>query len=119
MIITHDLGVVAQLADRVAVMYAGRIVENASVQDIFTNPQHPYTQALIASIPRLNQQPERLTTIDGVPPRLSGDETGCSFYPRCTFRVANCQKKDPVLVEIRANQAVGCFVAQEGAFNNA
>jgi len=117
-IITHDLGVVAQIADRVAVMYAGRIVENASVREIFNRPQHPYTQALIASIPRLDEQPERLKTIEGAPPRFSGEETGCSFYPRCSFRIAVCGEKRPPLAKILPNQSVACFVAHEGAFTN-
>jgi len=115
-IITHDLGVVAQIADRVAVMYAGRIVENASVREIFNRPQHPYTQALIASIPRLDEQPERLKTIEGAPPRFSGEEVGCAFHPRCSYRVAVCQEKRPPLLEISPKQSVACFVAHEGAF---
>jgi oligopeptide/dipeptide ABC transporter ATP-binding protein len=118
-IITHDLGVVAQIADRVAVMYAGRIVENASVQEIFDRPQHPYTQALIASIPRLDKQLKRLKTIEGAPPRFSGEETGCSFQPRCSFRIAVCTEKRPLLTELRPKQSVACWVAQEGAFTNA
>jgi len=118
-IITHDLGVVAQLADRVAVMYAGRIVENASVRDIFNCPQHPYTQALIASIPRLDAQPERLKTIEGAPPRFSGEEIGCSFRPRCSYRVAVCAEKRPDLSEIRAEQFAACLVAEKGAFADA
>jgi oligopeptide/dipeptide ABC transporter ATP-binding protein len=112
-IITHDLGVVAQLADRVAVMYAGRIVENAPVEEIFKNPQHPYTQALVASIPRLGEQPDRLQTIEGAPPRLREDYEGCSFYPRCAFRVPVCAEKRPVLAEIREGQTAACWVAQD------
>ncbi len=118
-IITHDLGVVAQIADKVAVMYAGRIVEAAPVEAIFNRPQHPYTQALVASIPRLGEQPERLQIIEGAPPRLRRDDyTGCSFYPRCRFRVSICAEKRPVLTEIRAGQTAACHVAQEGAFVN-
>jgi oligopeptide/dipeptide ABC transporter ATP-binding protein len=113
-IITHDLGVVAQLADQVAVMYAGRIVENAPVADIFERPQHPYTQALVASIPRLGEQPERLQTIEGAPPRLQREDyVGCSFYPRCPFRISICAEKRPILTEIRAGQSAACWVAQE------
>jgi oligopeptide/dipeptide ABC transporter ATP-binding protein len=113
-IITHDLGVVAQLADQVAVMYAGRIVENAPVADIFERPQHPYTQALVASIPRLGEQPERLQTIEGAPPRLQREDyIGCSFYPRCPFRISICHEKRPILTEIRAGQSAACWVAQE------
>ncbi|MET0753585.1 MAG: ABC transporter ATP-binding protein [Pyrinomonadaceae bacterium] len=119
-IITHDLGVVAQLADHVAVMYAGRIVENAPVEAIFNSPQHPYTQALVASIPRLGEQPERLQIIEGAPPRLRREDyIGCSFYPRCPFRISICAEKRPELLEIRDAQSVACHVAQEGAFANA
>ena len=118
-IITHDLGVVAQIADHVVVMYAGRIVENAPVEAIFSSPQHPYTQALVASIPRLSEQPERLQTIEGTPPRLQREDyIGCSFYPRCPFRVSICAEKRPILTEIRAGQLAACHVAQEGAFAN-
>jgi peptide/nickel transport system ATP-binding protein len=109
-IITHDLGVVAQLADRVAVMYAGRIVENASVRDIFRNPQHPYTQALVASIPRLGEQPERLRTIEGAPPLSHENRAGCSFYERCSERISVCAEKRPVLTEISAGQSVACWL---------
>jgi oligopeptide/dipeptide ABC transporter ATP-binding protein len=111
-IITHDLGVVAQLADRVAVMYAGRIVENASVQDIFRNPQHPYTQALVASIPRLGEQPERLRTIEGAPPLPHETRAGCSFYERCPERISVCAEKRPVLNEISAGQSAACWLTQ-------
>ena len=111
-IITHDLGVVAQLADKVAVMYAGRIVETAPVKDIFERPQHPYTQALVASIPRLGFLDERLPTIEGAPPRLREDSIGCSFYPRCDARVGICASETPVLKEIFPRQSAACFVAQ-------
>jgi peptide/nickel transport system ATP-binding protein len=118
-IITHDLGVVAQIADKVAVMYAGRIVETAPVQKIFESPQHPYTQALVASIPRLGEQPERLLTIEGAPPRpRREDYAGCSFYPRCPFRISICAEKCPELMEIRGGQTAACYVAQQGAFSD-
>jgi phosphonate C-P lyase system protein PhnK len=108
-IITHDLGVVAQLADRVAVMYAGKIVENAPVKTIFNSPQHPYTQALVASIPRLGEQPERLRTIEGSPPRLHETGGGCSFYERCPYQMPVCAEKQPVLTEISAAQSTACW----------
>jgi len=111
-IITHDLGVVAQMADKVAVMYAGKIVEIAAVKDIFERPQHPYTQALVASIPRLGFQGERLPTIEGAPPRLREVFTGCAFYPRCSARVGICASETPVLKEIFPHQSAACFVAQ-------
>jgi len=118
-IITHDLGVVAGIADRVAVMYAGRIVENAPVAEIFNSPQHPYTKALVASIPRLDNQPARLPTIAGAPPRLlSEEQIGCAFEPRCQFRIARCRVERPPLVELFAKHSAACFVAQEGARHN-
>ncbi len=119
MIITHDLGVVAQIADRVAVMYAGRIVETASVREIFNRPQHPYTQALVASIPRLGKQPERLKTIEGAPPRFLAGETNCSFHPRCSYRIPICLENRPPLYEIQPARFAACFVAREGAFADA
>ena len=115
-IITHDLGVVAQIADRVAVMYAGRIVETAKVIEIFENPQHPYTKALIASIPRLHNQPKRLQTIEGTPSRLQIEETnGCAFQPRCPFSQTICLEKRPELIEIRARHFAACWLTQKGA----
>lgn len=114
-IITHDLGVVAQIADRVAVMYAGEIVENAGVEAIFKAPQHPYTQALIASIPNLYEQPERLKTIEGSPPRLTEKQIGCSFYKRCSYSIAKCAVESPVSKEISAGHSVSCWIAQNGA----
>lgn len=117
-IITHDLGVVAQIADRVAVMYAGKIVENAAVEKIFSTPHHPYTQALIASIPRLYEQPERLKTIEGSPPRPSEYHPGCSFYERCSYRFEKCAVQSPVLNEISAGHTAACWLTQNGAAAN-
>ncbi len=117
-IITHDLGVVAQIADRVAVMYAGKIVENAAVEKIFSAPRHPYTQALIASIPRLYEQPERLKTIEGSPPRPSETHSGCSFYRRCAYRLEKCAVQSPVLNEISAGHSAACWLPQNGAAAN-
>jgi oligopeptide/dipeptide ABC transporter ATP-binding protein len=114
-IITHDLGVIAQLADRVAVMYAGRIVEDAPVAEIFDAPRHPYTRALVASIPRLNEWHERLPTIEGVPPRLRDEPRGCAFEPRCASRVPRCAHERPPLVELAAGHAGACWVAREEA----
>jgi oligopeptide transport system ATP-binding protein len=119
-IITHDLGVVAQIADRIAVMYAGRIVENAPVKTIFEHPQHPYTKALIASIPRLHEQPERLQTIEGAPPRIQTEEPhGCAFQPRCAYSQNVCIEKRPELDEIRAKHFAACWLTQKGAFADA
>jgi oligopeptide/dipeptide ABC transporter ATP-binding protein len=114
-IITHDLGVIAQLADRVAVMYAGRIVEDAPVAEILDAPRHPYTRALVASIPRLNEWHERLPTIEGTPPRLRDEPCGCAFEPRCASRIPRCTQERPPLVELSAGHAVACWVAREEA----
>jgi len=111
-IITHDLGVVAEMADQVAVMYAGHVVENARVQDLFDSPQHPYTQALLGAVPRLRHWPDRLTTIDGAPPSLTKVIQGCPFYPRCTVRVDRCQTENPPLLRVGKDHTAACWVAQ-------
>lgn len=97
-LITHDLGVVARYADRVAVMYAGRIVESARADELYANPQHPYTLGLMASIPSLDTTPgERLQTIDGQPPDLADLPAGCAFSPRCPHVQARCHTATPAL----------------------
>jgi oligopeptide/dipeptide ABC transporter ATP-binding protein len=113
-IITHDLGVIAQLADRVAVMYGGSIAENAPVAEIFESPQHPYTRALLNSVPRLHAYPERLTAIEGAPPSLRGRIAGCPFEPRCPYRVERSAVERPPLLEISPGHASACWVAHEG-----
>ncbi len=114
-IITHDLGVIAGLADQVAVMYAGHIVELGPVRDLFNDPQHPYTQALLGAVPRLHFWPERLTTIEGSPPSLTVDIVGCPFYPRCPVHVDQCQTENPPLLELKRDHAAACWVAQAQA----
>jgi oligopeptide transport system ATP-binding protein len=114
-IITHDLGVVAEMADQVAVMYAGRVVENGPVSDIYSAPQHPYTQALMGAIPRLRYWPERLTTIDGAPPTLIGEIVGCPFGPRCPVREDQCLVENPALLELKTGHRAACWVAQRPA----
>jgi oligopeptide transport system ATP-binding protein len=111
-IITHDLGVIAGTADQVAVMYAGHVVENGPVRDIFNAPQHPYTQALLGAIPRLHHWPDRLTTIDGAPPSLTVDIVGCPFYPRCPVHVPQCEVENPPLLPILRGHSAACWVAQ-------
>ncbi|MGE5221901.1 MAG: ABC transporter ATP-binding protein [Omnitrophica WOR_2 bacterium] len=118
-IITHDLGVIAQMADQVAVMYAGNIVENGPSAEIYENPQHPYTRALMGSIPRLRNWPERLTTIEGAPPSLTSVGVGCPFEPRCILRVERCAIENPRLLEIYKGHTAACWVAQEGAHTHA
>ncbi len=118
LIITHDLGVIAEIADRVAVMYAGTIVESAPVAAIFDSPQHPYTRALVASIPRLGHWPERLTTIEGAPPNLADAMPGCPFAPRCPYRIARCVDERPPLVELAPEHLGACWVAQAGGIGD-
>jgi oligopeptide/dipeptide ABC transporter ATP-binding protein len=98
LIITHNLGVVARYADRVNVMYAGRIIERATAAELYANPRHPYTLGLLRSVPRLDEpRRARLAPIEGQPPDLTRLPAGCSFAPRCSYRVARCEKEAPVL----------------------
>jgi oligopeptide/dipeptide ABC transporter ATP-binding protein len=107
--ITHDFGVVARMCDRVAVMYAGRIVECGSVQDIFERPSHPYTQALIASVPRMTGARGRLTTIDGQPPSLMDLPPGCRFAPRCAHADDRCRAAYPGTHAVGDGHTADCW----------
>jgi oligopeptide/dipeptide ABC transporter ATP-binding protein len=104
-LITHDLGVIAELADDVAVMYAGRIVEHASVERIFAEPQHPYTIGLLGSIPRLHVEQERLAAIEGQVPGQYSSGAGCRFEPRCPFALERCRSEDQELKQVQNSQA--------------
>jgi len=109
--ITHDLGVVAGLANRVAVMYAGYIVEEAPVKELYGNPRHPYTLGLLGSLPRLDEQRRRrLTSIEGLPPDLIDLPAGCPFYERCAYRIPRCQAENPGLETVAPNHKVACWV---------
>jgi peptide/nickel transport system ATP-binding protein len=96
--VTHDLGVIAEIADDVVVMYAAKIVEHANVYDLFNRPQHPYTWGLMGSLPRLDADLERLTQIPGQPPSLLRPPTGCRFHPRCPYVMEVCKTKEPELL---------------------
>lgn len=111
MIITHDIGVIAELADYVAVMYLGKVVENAGVEDIFYNPIHPYTKALLKSIPKIEKEKrEKLITIEGTVPDAYNIPMGCAFYPRCLeYEQGNCEINDPELIEIEKGHKVACL----------
>jgi oligopeptide/dipeptide ABC transporter ATP-binding protein len=110
LLITHDLGVVAGTCDRVCVMYAGRIVETAPTASIFKTPAHPYTQALLAAVPRPQQQRgERLAAIGGQPPNLVNLPPGCPFAPRCRKAQAKCRQQLPLLENVGPNQKAACF----------
>jgi oligopeptide/dipeptide ABC transporter ATP-binding protein len=116
-LITHDLGVVAEMADRVAVMYAGEIVEEADVATLFSDPQHPYTEALLGSIPTLGRIQDELAVIPGTVPGLVNLPKGCRFASRCRARVTNeltiCDNQRPVLREIRPGHKVRCWLHEE------
>jgi peptide/nickel transport system ATP-binding protein len=110
-LITHDLGVVAEVCDDVAVMYAGQVVEQAPVADIFSFPQHPYTVGLLGSLPRLERRADRLAAIDGAVPDMSRPQTGCRFADRCPFADSACRAHDPALTAIGLHRASRCIKA--------
>jgi peptide/nickel transport system ATP-binding protein len=114
-LITHDLGVVAELADEVAVMYAGRIVEQAPVDRLFVNPQHPYTIGLLGSIPKLDVDQPRLAAIEGQVPNPLAPVKGCQFHPRCPFAQDRCRAAEPPLAPVSGGQLAACWYAPLGA----
>jgi peptide/nickel transport system ATP-binding protein len=114
MLVTHDMGVIAETADRVAVMYAGRIVEIGPVADVIHRPQHPYTTGLMGSIPSIVEERERLTQIDGAMPRLTAIPSGCAFHPRCEQAFDRCLRERPVLFDSGATRAA-CWLRAPGA----
>ena len=109
-IITHNLGVVARYADRVNVMYAGKIVESASAKELYARPRHPYTVGLLKSVPRLEEvRKQKLEVIEGSPPDLIRMGKGCSFYPRCTFRIDRCAEEMPPLMQVADRHHAACW----------
>jgi peptide/nickel transport system ATP-binding protein len=111
LIITHDLGVIAEVADEVVVMYAGKIVESAPVEALFADPQHPYTIGLLGSIPRIEVDRERLSTIEGTVPSPNNQPKGCRFAPRCPFADPRCHDEPPPLRGLGADHHVACWKA--------
>ncbi len=114
LLITHDLGVVAEMCSRVIVMYAGKIVEEAPVSELFNHPTHPYTQGLIASVPKLGSGVKVLPSIPGSVPDLASMPKGCRFAPRCKYATAKCHAQEPALVTVGENQRCRCWLKQEG-----
>ena len=110
LLITHDLGVIAELCHRVAVMYSGNIVEYATAEDLFKNPRHPYTKGLLAAIPSIEKRDEKLRTIRGMVPNLIYPPSGCRFHPRCDFRLEVCDKVKPKLNRIGEKYFVACHL---------
>ena len=110
-LITHNMALVASLCQRVIVMYGGRIVEQGPVEQIFENPQHPYTWSLLRSVPRIDvARADRLVSIKGLPPDLMRLPPGCKFHPRCRFKVERCERDEPPLAEVAADQEARCWV---------
>jgi peptide/nickel transport system ATP-binding protein len=111
MLITHNMALVASLCQRVVVMYAGRVVEEGPVEQIFKSPQHPYTWSLLRSVPRVDEaRKDRLVSIRGLPPDLSNAPPGCKFHPRCPFVIERCKRDEPSLDEVALNQVARCWV---------
>lgn len=110
LLITHDLGVVAQMADYVVVMYSGKVVETAPVKELFENPKHPYTKGLLASIPSLDEGKDRLYTIPGVVPNPTELPEGCYFAPRCEYARPECRKHMPGITKVNEGHEVRCFL---------
>jgi oligopeptide/dipeptide ABC transporter ATP-binding protein len=113
--ITHDFGIVAKMCDRVMVMYAGRVVERGPVRDIFNHPSHPYTQALLNSVPVMEERPDRLYAIEGQPPALWDLPPGCRFAPRCPYAEARCEEEYPPEFEVGEGHSADCW-RLEGAW---
>ncbi|HUR75830.1 MAG TPA: ABC transporter ATP-binding protein [Sporichthya sp.] len=112
-LITHDLGVVADVADISAVMYAGRIVEHADVNELYANPAHPYTRALLGSIPRLDLKGQEVAVIKGLPPTLTNLPTGCAFHPRCSYMRDRCKVDEPPLYPVTEHRDSACHYWEE------
>jgi oligopeptide/dipeptide ABC transporter ATP-binding protein len=110
LMITHDLGIIADICDRVAVMYSGNIVEYAYVNDLFKNPRHPYTKGLIGAIPSIEKKDQKLETIRGMVPNLIYPPSGCRFHPRCDYRLEICEKVKPKLNKIGEEYFVACHL---------
>jgi len=109
--ITHNLGIIAGLAEKVIVMYAGYIVERAGVKEVYGDPRHPYTIGLLESLPRLDEvRKERLISIEGLPPDLIDLQPGCPFYPRCSYRIDRCQEEMPPLEPVELDHEIACWV---------
>jgi oligopeptide/dipeptide ABC transporter ATP-binding protein len=112
-LITHNMGIVAEMADRVAVMYAGRLAEVAAAVEIFENPKHPYTQALLESIPNILTSDRSLKTIPGSPPDLTNPPAGCPFHPRCRYVFDRCRREVPMPVSTGNESEAECFLLEE------
>jgi oligopeptide/dipeptide ABC transporter ATP-binding protein len=109
-VVTHDFGIVAKVCDRVVVMYAGKVVENAPIRELFNHPRHPYTIALMESLPKMDKTQKRLYSIEGQPPDLRNIPPGCSFLPRCSRPLEICREKIPETREIQEGHTISCWL---------
>lgn len=114
LMITHDLGVVAEMCDRVVIMYAGQIVEETDVKSLYRKPLHPYTQGLLASLPQLAGESDRLVSIPGQVPNPANLPSGCRFAPRCPLKIERCETERPELLEVEPGHRCRCLLQQEG-----
>jgi peptide/nickel transport system ATP-binding protein len=114
-LISHDLSIILERCDKIIVMYAGHMVEYASSMELHKNPQHPYTQGLLQSIPNIELTDQKLTAIPGSPPNMLNPPKGCRFWPRCSSAKKKCSAKEPPLVDVGNNHLVRCFYGEEGA----
>ena len=112
--ITHDLGIVAEICDHVAIMYAGSVIEYGTVEKLYTDPKHPYTKGLFASIPTLDADEESLHVIKGTPPNPVDLPTGCKFHPRCEFATERCKCEVPTMIDLDDSHCVSCFLFDKG-----
>jgi oligopeptide/dipeptide ABC transporter ATP-binding protein len=120
MLITHNMALVASICTRVIVMYAGRVVEEGPVDQIFQSPQHPYTWSLLQSVPRVDAEiAERLVSIKGLPPDMARMPPGCKFHPRCRFKVDRCLEEEPTLDQVAPNQLARCWVLMKAVPDDA
>jgi oligopeptide/dipeptide ABC transporter ATP-binding protein len=117
-IITHDFGIVAEMCDRVLVMYAGKVVESASLEQLFAKPSHPYTRALMECVPPVDRRPERLVSIEGQPPNPLALPAGCRFHPRCLVRMERCQREAPPDFVVEEGHRASCWRLEPGAPND-
>ena len=115
LLITHDLGVVAEVCDKVAIMYAGEIVESGSLEDIFKDMRHPYTQGLFKALPNIDMDTDRLETIDGLMPDPANLPEGCKFHPRCTHCMERCRTEQPGTAEVSPGHIVQCHLCSESS----
>ena len=113
--ITHDLGIVADFCDRVLIFYTGQVVESAPVKELFSTPMHPYTQGLIRALPKISEDVKRLEAIEGMVPDVNEMPRGCHFHPRCPYAMERCQQNAPPLIELGGGRCVRCFKVMEEA----